>query len=84
MMLVVPAFLCISTFASLFAAAAVPSLKRASSQKYVIAHHLVGNTYPYDVSAWVRDIALAQASGIDAFALNVGSDSWQHARVNDA
>ena len=83
MMLAVPAFLYFSTCAALLAAA-TPAVKRSSSQKYVIAHHLVGNTYPYDVSAWVRDIALAQASGIDAFALNVGSDSWQHARVNDA
>ncbi|KAE9388651.1 glycoside hydrolase [Gymnopus androsaceus JB14] len=33
---------------------------------------------------WLNDITLAQASGIDAFALNMGSDDWQPARVADA
>lgn len=61
-----------------------PFKRAASGTKYVIAHHMVGNTYPYGVSDWAKDIALAYANGIDAFALNVGSDSWQKARVADA
>ncbi|KAH9950531.1 glycoside hydrolase [Amylocystis lapponica] len=55
-----------------------------STPKLVVAHHMVGNTYPYTVSNWASDIALAHASGIDGFALNIGSDAWQPARVSDA
>lgn len=54
------------------------------SQKYVVAHHMVGNTYPYTIDDWADDIALAHASGIDGFALNCGSDEWEPARVADA
>ena len=54
------------------------------SQKYVIAHHMVGNTFPYTLDDWKEDITLAHASGIDGFALNVGSDSWEPARIADA
>ena len=53
-------------------------------QKYVFAHHMVGNTYPYIINDWKEDITLASASGIDAFALNVGSDSWQPGQVKNA
>ena len=52
--------------------------------KLVIAHHMVGNTYPYTKPDWANDIALASSAGIDAFALNVGSDPWQPDRVKDA
>ena len=56
----------------------------SGSQKYVIAHHMVGNTFPYTLDDWTEDITLAHASGIDGFALNVGSDSWEPARIADA
>ena len=56
----------------------------SGSQKFVFAHHMVGNTYPYTVDDWTSDITLAHASGIDGFALNMGSDSWEPARVADA
>ncbi|KAF9070679.1 glycoside hydrolase [Rhodocollybia butyracea] len=55
-----------------------------TSNKYVVAHHMVGNTFPYTSQNWLNDIILAHASGIDGFALNMGSDSWQPARVADA
>ena len=50
----------------------------------MIAHHMVGNTFPYKLDDWTEDITLAHASGIDGFALNIGSDSWEPARVADA
>lgn len=56
----------------------------SSATHTVYAHHMVGNTYPYAQSDWASDIAAAQAAGIDGFALNMGSDWWQPARVNDA
>ena len=60
---------------------------------------MVGNTYPYQLDdwkkgtwltrrlsslTWPRDINLALEHGIDGFALNIGSDDWQVARVADA
>ncbi|KAG6831948.1 hypothetical protein H0H92_006549 [Tricholoma furcatifolium] len=45
---------------------------------------MVGNTYPYTLQDWSDDIALAYASGIDGFALNMGVDVWQPDRVADA
>lgn len=68
-------------------ASSSPTLEKrttSTTPKYVVAHHIVGNTYPYTISDWLEDINLAHQAGIDAFALNVGSDSWQPARVADA
>ncbi|KAI0327727.1 glycoside hydrolase [Cubamyces sp. BRFM 1775] len=50
----------------------------------VFAHVIVGNTYNYTVNTWSTDIALAASKGIDAFALNVGGDSWEPAQVANA
>ncbi|KIJ64072.1 glycoside hydrolase family 71 protein [Hydnomerulius pinastri MD-312] len=52
--------------------------------KVVVAHFIVGNTYNLTVDNWISDISLASSKGIDGFALNIGSDPWQHARVADA
>ncbi|KAG6830981.1 hypothetical protein H0H87_006632 [Tephrocybe sp. NHM501043] len=56
----------------------------ASGPKYVVAHHMVGNTFPYILQDWVNDVTLAHTSGIDGFALNIGKDEWQPDRVADA
>ncbi|KAF8645175.1 hypothetical protein AX16_008002 [Volvariella volvacea WC 439] len=53
-------------------------------QRYVVAHHMAGNTYPYTIDDWAEDILLASANGIDGFALNVGPEEWQVDRVADA
>ncbi|KZT29607.1 glycoside hydrolase family 71 protein [Neolentinus lepideus HHB14362 ss-1] len=81
-----PAFFTLSSALSIPFSDSSTHVKRqaATTTKYVVAHHIVGNTYPYTVSNWASDIALASAHGIDGFALNVGSDSWQPARVADA
>ncbi|KAG8908649.1 hypothetical protein FRB99_004937 [Tulasnella sp. 403] len=55
-----------------------------SNQKVVIAHFIVGNAYSYSPSQWASEIKMASAQGIDAFALNIGYDSWQPDRVQDA
>ncbi|EIW56052.1 glycoside hydrolase family 71 protein [Trametes versicolor FP-101664 SS1] len=36
------------------------------------------------MSTWANDIALAASKGIDAFALNVGSDSWEPGQIANA
>jgi Glycosyl hydrolase family 71 len=56
----------------------------ASSGKLVVAHHMVGNTFPYTKQDWAEDIQLAHAAGIDGFALNTGREDWEPARVADA
>ncbi|KAI8970639.1 glycoside hydrolase family 71 protein [Trametes punicea] len=50
----------------------------------VFAHVIVGNTYNYTITNWLNDIALAASNGIDAFALNVGSDAWEPSQVANA
>lgn len=57
---------------------------RDTTPQVVFAHVIVGNTYPYTVEDWEDDINLAHAYGIDAFALDVGSDDWEPDRINDA
>lgn len=61
-----------------------PAPRQSSQQKYVVAHHMVGNTFPYTIDDWKADISLAKSNGIDGFALNLGSEDWQSARVQDA
>ncbi|KAJ2993415.1 hypothetical protein NUW54_g7727 [Trametes sanguinea] len=50
----------------------------------VFAHVIVGNTYNYTAANWLQDITLAASKGIDAFALNVGSDNWEPSQVANA
>lgn len=56
----------------------------ASTTKLIVAHHIVGNTFPHASQDWADDIALAHSSGIDGFALNLGPDDFQKARIADA
>ncbi|CDZ96275.1 Glycoside hydrolase, family 71 [Phaffia rhodozyma] len=60
------------------------SAPSSSSTKYIISHFMVGNTYPYTESDWLQDITLAYNSGVDAFALNIGTDDWQITQVASA
>ncbi|KAG2001825.1 SEC14 cytosolic factor [Coprinopsis cinerea AmutBmut pab1-1] len=55
-----------------------------ASGKFVVAHHMVGNTFPYTKDDWLEDIQLAHASGIDGFALNTGREVWEPERIADA
>ncbi|KAJ7863085.1 glycoside hydrolase [Mycena olivaceomarginata] len=60
------------------ARAAVIPLRRSlnerqdAAEKLVVAHFMVGNTFPYTLQDWTDDINLATASGLSGFALNVG------------
>lgn len=72
-----------STSASSTGSSSVPT-PSATSTKLVFAHHIVGNTYNYTQSSWASDISLAASKGIDAFALNIGADSWEPGQVSNA
>ncbi|KAK6977361.1 glycoside hydrolase [Favolaschia claudopus] len=52
------------------------ALKRAGTPKLVFAHFMVGIVDGYTQADWANDIALASATGIDGFALNIGTDTW--------
>jgi glucan endo-1,3-alpha-glucosidase len=59
--------------------------RQAANPKLVVAHVIVGNTASYSVETWKQDIQLAQANGIDGFALNVGfSAPFTNAQVQNA
>jgi glucan endo-1,3-alpha-glucosidase len=63
------------------------SSSQQHTDKKVIAHHMVGNVYPYKLDTWISDMNLAKSAGIDGFALNLGqggANSWQRARIGDA
>lgn len=55
-----------------------------NTTKFVFAHHIIGNTYNFTPSTWNSDVALAHASGIDGFALNIGNGDWEPAQVQSA
>ena len=67
----------------LAAVSAAPT-KRDTGTKAVFAHHMVGFTAPYTAADWMEDITLAHAAGIDGFALNIGTDSFQSGQVATA
>ncbi|KAG9002117.1 hypothetical protein FRB94_004095 [Tulasnella sp. JGI-2019a] len=52
-----------------------------SKKKHVVAnavyaHFVVGFVSTYTQSDWTNDMTLAKQTGIDGFALNIGTDSW--------
>ncbi|KAI0072871.1 glycoside hydrolase family 71 protein [Panus rudis PR-1116 ss-1] len=58
--------------------------KRDGNAKAVFSHFMMGNAFPYGQADFERDVKLAAANGIDAFALNIGKDDWQPAHVQFA
>lgn len=57
---------------------------QGGSEKIVLAHFMIGNAFSYTKDLWKKDIQMAQDGGVDGFALNLGSDDWQPARLDDA
>jgi glucan endo-1,3-alpha-glucosidase len=51
-------------------------------RKYVFAHFMMGNTYPYHPHHFEKDISDAILTGIDGFALNIGQDEWTSSRID--
>ncbi|KAJ7505299.1 glycoside hydrolase [Mycena galericulata] len=58
--------------------------RQAPSPKLVVAHVIVGNTFPYTLQDWTDDMNLATSAGVDGFALNVGPDDFQTTQTNNA
>ncbi|KAI0822261.1 glycoside hydrolase [Trametes gibbosa] len=71
--------------AAVFVNAAPLKVARQSGvPKVVVAHHIVGLTAAFTLNDWTSDITLAQANGIDGFALNVGNDPFTTTQVQNA
>ncbi|KAJ6617911.1 glycoside hydrolase [Mycena sp. CBHHK59/15] len=47
-------------------------------------HHVSHYSYSYNQSDWESDIKQIQANGVDAVALNIGSDPWEVTQVASA
>ncbi|KAG8958693.1 hypothetical protein FRC03_008903 [Tulasnella sp. 419] len=62
----------------------LPSDYTSPDGKLVVAHFMVGNAYSFTKDTWKYEMGLALEQGIDAFALNLGSDWWQEPRIQDA
>ncbi|KAJ7044153.1 glycoside hydrolase [Mycena alexandri] len=81
-------FFTVLSFLALSRAAVIPLRRslneRQAAPKLVVAHFMVGNTFPYTLQDWVDDINLASASGLDAFALNTGPDAFQDTQTANA
>ncbi|KAJ7599592.1 glycoside hydrolase [Mycena floridula] len=60
------------------------AIEKRATPKLVVAHFLVGIVDGYTQADWANDIALAVATGIDAFALNIGTDSWTDPQLANA
>ena len=58
--------------------------RQSGVPKVVVAHHIVGLTAAFTVDDWKSDIQLAQANGIDGFALNIGNDPFTPQQADNA
>ncbi|KAI9058333.1 glycoside hydrolase family 71 protein [Trametes sanguinea] len=65
-------------------AAPLKVARQSGVPKMVVAHHIVGLTAAFTVDDWTSDIQLAQANGIDGFALNVGNDPFTNTQAQNA
>ncbi|EJD50719.1 glycoside hydrolase [Auricularia subglabra TFB-10046 SS5] len=75
--------LVLSALPFLRVAASVMPLEKRATPKLVFAHHVVGIVgFNYQLSDWVNDIQLAQQTGIDAFALNIGTDNFTDTQLS--
>jgi glucan endo-1,3-alpha-glucosidase len=70
-----------AAFVALLLSACPPAAADNAGTKRVFAHYMVGYTDGQGLSQWVQDMQYAQLSGIDGFALNMGTDSWQPAQI---
>ncbi|KAF8152842.1 glycoside hydrolase family 71 protein [Mycena galopus ATCC 62051] len=59
-------------------------IQRASGEQYFFAHFVLGIVASYEQSDWEADMTLAQAIGIDAFALDIGTDSYNDQQLGFA
>ncbi|KAJ7364618.1 glycoside hydrolase family 71 protein [Mycena albidolilacea] len=60
------------------------ALVEGAGQKYVFAHFILGIVETYVQSDWEADMTLAKSMGIDAFALDIGKDSYNEQQLGFA
>ncbi|EIW73683.1 hypothetical protein TREMEDRAFT_37459 [Tremella mesenterica DSM 1558] len=47
----------------------------------MVAHFMLGNTYPFTEKDWLATFDLASEAGLDGFALNLGPEEWQFSQA---
>ncbi|KAJ7716889.1 glycosyl hydrolase family 71-domain-containing protein [Mycena olivaceomarginata] len=79
-------FVVLASLISALAAVSPPSVSLAErdGEKYVFAHFIVGIVASYAQSDWETDMNLAKSIGIDAFALNIGKDTYNYQQLGFA
>ncbi|WVF69229.1 hypothetical protein IAT40_004005 [Kwoniella sp. CBS 6097] len=50
---------------------------RGDRPRLVVAHFMLGNTYPFTDRDWETTFDLAEATSLDGLALNLGPEDWQ-------
>ncbi|ORY28480.1 glycoside hydrolase [Naematelia encephala] len=55
-----------------------------SKPKLVVAHFMLGNTYPFTENDWKTTFDQAEETGLDALALNLGPEDWQFNQARSA
>ncbi|KLT42749.1 glycoside hydrolase [Cutaneotrichosporon oleaginosum] len=50
----------------------------------VVAHFMLGNTYPFTALNWEETFDLAEESGLDGLILNLGREEWQFRQARAA
>ncbi|KAL1412911.1 hypothetical protein Q8F55_000660 [Vanrija albida] len=54
-----------------------PILASTGYERRVVAHFMLGNTYPFTEKNWEDTFDLAEKHGLDGLALNLGPEDWQ-------
>ncbi|GFZ45246.1 hypothetical protein JCM24511_02972 [Saitozyma sp. JCM 24511] len=52
--------------------------------RLVVAHFMLGNTYPFTEQDWEDTLGLAMDTGLDGLALNLGPEEWQYTQALSA
>ncbi|KAK8858540.1 hypothetical protein IAR55_002767 [Kwoniella newhampshirensis] len=55
-----------------------------SRPRLVVAHFMLGNTYPFTEEDWSATFDLAEDTSVDALVLNLGPEDWQSSQAQTA
>ncbi|GMK57757.1 hypothetical protein CspeluHIS016_0405910 [Cutaneotrichosporon spelunceum] len=56
----------------------------SGNKRLVVAHFMLGNTYPFTKLDWEETFDMAEESGLDGLILNLGREDWQFRQARSA
>ncbi|WVQ83005.1 hypothetical protein IAT38_005143 [Cryptococcus sp. DSM 104549] len=62
----------------------VGEVEAGERPRLVVAHFMLGNTYPFTEEDWLATFDLARDTNLDALALNLGPEEWQLSQARTA